>query len=145
MNGRLGDKFFLINMETADDITVDENGNIIRYIPNEDKAELRDVTSVEDLYPLRETVDKLLKDTSDFVQYMDGGQAGVEFFTKVKNHFDKCEKNGKTPYVDIPTFINILTCVSNVYVLCYGDKRFGLSQLECINEFRDERNGRRAI
>ena len=138
LTGKLGlegnERLFLTNMETADDMVIDQDGNIVRY-----NSKTRDILSVTGIKCFKDTVDILLKDTSHFVKNMEGGEEGVSFFEQVKKHMDYCNKKKQPSFASLECFMDIITAVPNMYVLCYGNPLTGESQLKCINDFQKGR------
>ena len=127
-------RYVLVNMETADEIIINENGFAVKY-----SSKNKDIKSVTGLKHFEEAVDDLLRDTAHFVEHMKDGKSSVEFFKKVQSHIDYCHKKKQPSFANLDCFMDILTAVPNMYTLCYGNPLTGQSQLECINEFRKER------
>ena len=127
-------RYFYTNMSTADELTVDQDGYVVRYHSKD-----RNIKSLTDIKPFKETIDLLLKNTSAVVSHMEGGEESVEFFNMVQAHMDDCDKKKIPPYANLDCFYDIVTAVPNIYILSYGNPLTGESQLQCMNEFIKER------
>lgn len=126
--------YHMINMDTYDEITVNQDGEVIKS-----NSETRYIKNIIGIKSFKDLVDTLLQDTSFFMNEIEGGEVGVEFFQMCKDHMKKHEKKGDPAFADYATFYNIFSALPNIYNLCFGNPITGQTQEECINEFRRRR------
>ena len=123
-------RIFLVNLETCDEIKVDQNGEVLSY-----ESEDIEIMDIEHVHSLHEAIDELIKSTENVVIDMENGKESLDYFKVLKNHMDKMEKEGNPAYLDLYSLPDLIHMVGNIYTLSFGNPLTQESKTRCLYKF----------
>lgn len=121
----------LVNLETADTIYIDQNGDALDY-----ESDDREIEEVTDLYSFKDTVDVLIDSTKDIVSDMENGKESLDYFLILQNHMKKMEQEHNPAYLEADCLEGIIGMLPNIYTLSYGNPLTHESKIRCLYNFR---------
>lgn len=121
---------FLVNIETGDEIQIDQDGNCIKYISDD-----REIYDISGLYSFKDSVDELIRSTEHVVLCMPNGATSIEYFKTLSNHMHSAEQKGVPAYMEAEALDDLIESIANVYTLSYGNPLTQESKTRCLYNF----------
>ena len=123
-------RLFLINLETGDDIEIDQHGEVVGY-----ESETRDILDVTELQSLKETIPILLESVKPIIQDMENGVESLDYFITLNDHMINMEQENNPAYLEADCLEGLVGMASNIYTLSYGNPLTKENKMRCLYRF----------
>ena len=120
----------LINIVTGDEITIDENGNCVKY-----KSNTRDILDVNGLHSYIDCISIMIEVLKPHMDRIENGANSLEQFIFIRDFINEKVANGEEPYMEPQELAKFMPGMDNVYVLSYGNPFTGESKEDCLRKF----------
>lgn len=123
----------LYNLETADEIMLDQDNNVISYYSGD-----REIYGISSMHSLYDAIGELIKSIG-FITEMENGQETLDYFVTLYNHMNNMRDEGNPAFLDASCLPDLIKMIANIYTLSYGNPLDNKSRIRCINDFRNGR------